>query len=400
MTDADVDIAVVGGGILGLATARELTLREPGRSIMVLEQEQALAQHQTGHNSGVIHAGVYYPENSLKARLCAEGRVLLEAFCAERGIAYERSGKLIVATRRSELPALRELERRATVNGVPGIAWLDPDGIRELEPNVTGVAALHSPHTGIVDFPEVCRAMAAELVEAGQAVRTGTKVIGINQSADGCRIQTSRGEVTAGRVLTCAGAWSDRLATAAGGSAEPRIVPFRGAYLKVSGPSSDLVRGLVYPVPDPQLPFLGVHVTRHIDTSLTIGPTALMVGSLRADRAYSVDLRDALRTASWPGTWRLAWRYRSAARSELHHAVSKKAMIREARQFVPALRSQDISVGFSGVRAQAVTRGGEMVDDFVFSEIGRTLHVRNAPSPAATSSLAIAVNLADRLERL
>jgi 2-hydroxyglutarate dehydrogenase len=272
--------------------------------------------------------------------------------------------------------------------------------IQEIEPNVSAVAALHSPQTGIVDFSEVCRAIADELVDAGQEIRLGTQVMGISQDSDGCKVKTNRGTVTAQRVLICAGAWSDRLAAAAGGGTEPRIVPFRGAYLKIGGPSLDLVNGLVYPVPDPQLPFLGVHITRHIDRSLTIGPTALMVGSLRARRAYSINLRDAFRTVAWPGTWRLAWKYRNVARDELRHAFSKKAMIREAQQFVPNLREEDVSIGFSGVRAQAVARSGQLVDDFVFSEIGRTLHVRNAPSPAATSSFAIAVNLADRLEQL
>lgn len=396
----DVDVAIVGGGILGLAAALELTRRVPGRSVLLLEREPGLAEHQTGHNSGVIHAGVYYAAGSLKAQLCKEGRLELERFCSEHGVGFRRSGKLIVATREAELPALDELQTRATANGVPGLARVGPEGIREIEPEVRGIAALHSPETGIVDYSEVCRALADELGRAGQTIRTGTGVERIESFPGGSLVVTAGGHIRAGRVLVCAGAWSDRLAVASGGDPDPRILPFRGAYLEVGERMRESIRSMVYPVPDPTLPFLGIHLTRHMDRSLSIGPTALMVGSLRAGRATSFNAGDAAHILAWPGTRKIAWRYRRAAMTELRNATSRRALLAEARRFLPELENRDVSPGFSGVRAQAVTRSGELVDDFVFSEVGRTLHVRNAPSPGATSSFAIAAHLADRLEAI
>lgn len=272
--------------------------------------------------------------------------------------------------------------------------------MREVEPEIRGVSALHSPETGIIDYAEVCRALARQLVEAGHQIRTGTEVLRIEQGPRGSRLVLADGEVRAGRVLVCAGAWSDRLAVASGGDPDPRIIPFRGSYLEVRSEQKESVRGMVYPVPDPDLPFLGVHLTRHMDGSLTIGPTALMVGSLRARRSTSVNPRDLARTITWPGTRKLAWRHRQAAVRELRSSLSRGSVLAEARRFLPGLEDSDVKAGFSGVRAQAVDRDGRLVEDFVFSETGRTLHVRNAPSPGATASLAIAAHLADRLEAL
>lgn len=283
---------------------------------------------------------------------------------------------------------------------MPGLARLGPEGIREVEPEIRGISALHSPETGIVDYAEVCRALARQLTEAGHEIRTGSEVVRIEQGPGDSRLVLGNGEVRARRALVCAGAWSDRLAVASGGDPDPRIIPFRGSYLEVRSGLQESVRGMVYPVPDPDLPFLGVHLTRHMDGSLTIGPTALMVGSLRARRPTSVNPRDLARTIAWPGTRKLAWRYRQAAVRELRSSLSRGSLLAEARRFLPGLENGDVKAGFSGVRAQAVDRDGRLVEDFVFSEAGRTLHVRNAPSPGATSSLAIAAHLADRLEAL
>ncbi len=391
-------MAVVGGGILGLASAWEISRRRPDSRICVLEREPVVAAHQTGHNSGVIHAGVYYAAGSLKARLCTDGRRRLEEFCEQKNIPFRRAGKLIVATRPIELQRLDGLEERARANGVPGLRRLGPDEIKEVEPHIEGLAALHSPETGIVDYPVVCEALARDLTEAGHTVATGHEVTGASKVEDGVLVTHTRGEIKADRVLFCAGAWSDRLAISSGADPDPRIIPFRGNYLHVKPEKQELVKGMVYPVPDPDLPFLGVHLTRHIDDSLSIGPTALLVGSLQAKKAWSVSFRDAWRTATWPGTFRMAWDNRQAAREELKHAVNQRALLAEAQRFLPALRREDVEPGFSGIRAQAVGRDGSLADDFVFSESERILHVRNAPSPGATSSLAIAAHLADRLE--
>lgn len=397
-----VDIAIVGGGIVGLACGRELARRHPGLRITVLEKEDHLGAHQSGHNSGVVHAGVYYAPGSLKARLCTDGAERMFRYCEEQQIPIRRSGKLIVAADPDELPRLQALEERARINGVRGIRRLAAEEIAEIEPHVVGVAALHSPATGIVDYRIVCERLAAELHEAGHEVRMGCAVDGIAERSDRLLLRHPGGVVEARWALFCAGAWSDRLAIAAGASADPRIVPFRGAYLHVAPERRELVKGLVYPVPDPSLPFLGVHLSRHIDGSLSVGPTALLSGSLQPGGTLRVRPRDLARTVSWPGTARMAWRYRKAAATELRHAVSRRALRGSAARYVPELRVEDLVPGPAGVRAQALTRSGELVDDFVFSHTPRALHVRNAPSPAATSSLAIAdhvaTTLADRFD--
>ena len=393
------EIAVVGGGIVGLAVARELGRRKAGATICVLEREQELATHQTGHNSGVVHAGVYYVPGSLKARLCVEGTHDLYEYCEQRGIAFRRCGKVIVATDASELERLEEIERRGHANGVPGLRRIDADGIAEIEPHARGIAGLHSPGTGIVDFPAVARAFAEDIRGAGGAIATGCEVRSVAAAGRALRLTHSHGATEARNVVFCAGAWADRLAVAAGADPDPRIVPFRGAYLRLRPERRELVRSLIYPVPDPSLPFLGVHLTRHIDGDVLVGPTALMVGARDAYRLGRVRGRDVLDTLAWPGTWRMLSQWWRTGVTELRHAALRSSFVHAAARYVPELTVGDVEPSFAGVRAQALGRDGKLVDDFVFSHTDRALHVRNAPSPAATSALAIARYVSDEAER-
>jgi 2-hydroxyglutarate dehydrogenase len=372
------DVVVVGGGIVGLATARALALR--GRRVVVLERESTTGAHQTSHNSGVIHAGIYYAPGSLRARLCGEGAARLYDYCAERGIAAERCGKLVVAARPDELPRLDELQRRATANGVPGVVRLGPGEIAAVEPAATGLGALHSPHTGMVDFGAVARAYADDVRANGGEVRTGVAVRALRDAGTGVDVVTDTGVVRAGRAVACAGAWSARLAAASGLAPAVRIVPFRGSYLRLAPDRTGLVRGQIYPVPDPALPFLGVHLSRTIAGEVLLGPTALLL--LRRS--------DAAATLSWPGTARLARRFWRTGLRELATAASRRILAREAARYVPEIVPEDLRPGPFGVRAQALGRDGALVDDFLLARSGRTLHVLNAPSPAATASLAIA----------
>lgn len=384
----ECDVAVVGAGIVGLAVARELALRDEGLKVAVIEREPAIASQQTGHSSGVIHAGVYYRPGSLKARLCVEGARELYAYCEERGIPATRAGKLIVATRDQELPRLVELERRGRENGVPGLRRVDHDQLREVEPHASGLAGLHSPETGVVDFRRVSAAYAGDVERAAGTVSTGCAV---RRVEDGRRavVHHAAGTTVAGAVAVCAGGWADRLAVAAGADPEPRIVAFRGRYLRLRPDRAHLVRANVYPVPDPELPFLGAHLTRGPDGRVLLGPSALIAAEGRLAQ-----------TLAWPGTWRMARRHWRAGAAEVRRAVSRSAYVAEARRLLPALRVSDFVAGPSGVRAQAVARDGSLVDDFVVSKTERTLFVRNAPSPAATSSLPLARLIAGELEPL
>jgi 2-hydroxyglutarate dehydrogenase len=393
------DLAVVGGGIVGLAVARELIRRNPGATVCVLEREAELARHQTGHNSGVIHAGIYYPPGSLKARLCVEGARLLYDYCAKRGIPHQRCGKLIVATKPSELAGLAELERRGKVNGVDGLRRINRSAITRIEPHAEGIAGLHSPGTGIVDFAAVARAYADDVLEGGGVIATGCEVTGLDVRARRLHLRHSRGTTRAGYGVFCSGAWADRVAVVAGADPDPRIVPFRGNYLRLVSERTHLVRSLIYPVPDPALPFLGVHLTKHIDGEVLIGPTALLAGARDADSSRAVRPRDAFETLTWPGTWRMLARWWRIGVTELRRATSRAALVRAAACFVPELRSVDVEPAFTGVRAQALGRNGQLIDDFVFSTTERALHVRNAPSPGATASLAIASHVAEQAER-
>ena len=396
---ARCDLAIVGGGILGLAVARELSRRRPRASVCVLEREGRLAAHQSGHSSGVIHAGIYYRPGSLKARLCVQGARALYDYCEQQGIAHKRCGKLVLASEQRELEPLAELLRRGRANGVEGLRWLQAGEIEAVEPHARGLAGLHSPNTGVVDFAEVTRALAAELLGIGGEVHTSCEVRGVRRGVRSLILEHSQGETEAGNAIFCAGAWADRLAVAAGADPDPRIVPFRGAYLQLRPEHNELVRGLIYPTPDPALPFLGVHLTRHLDGEVLIGPTALIVGARDAYQLSRVRGRDLGQTLAWPGTWRMLERFWRAGLGELHRSASRAALVRAGARLVPELRVEHVEAGYAGVRAQALARDGSLLDDFAFSAGERSLHVRNAPSPAATASLAIAAHVADRAER-
>ncbi len=389
------DAVVVGAGILGLATARELLVREPGTAVLVLERDTMIARRQTGHNSGVIHSGLAYAPGSLKARLCVEGARRMYALCGELGVPVLRCGKLVLARTEGELPRLAELERRAQANGVR-VGRLTDREIAAVEPHARGVAALHSPDTGVVDYARVAAALRADVEHRGGHVVTGCAVTRIDPTPGGALVHHAHGETRAASAVACAGAGSDRLARAGGGAADPRIVPFRGAYFRLRRP--ELVRALIYPVPDPALPFLGVHLTRRIQGDVLAGPTALPVAARDAQRLFAVRARDVADTLTWPGTYRMAWRWRRQALREAGYAISAAAYAREAATLLPELRRADLVPAFAGVRAQALGRDGALVDDFVFESAGSVVHVRNAPSPAATSALAIAAEIADRAQ--
>jgi L-2-hydroxyglutarate oxidase LhgO len=393
------DLAVVGAGIVGLAVAREFLRRRPGSRLIVIDRHASVAYHQTGHNSGVIHSGVYYQPGSLKARLCVEGARLMYEFCAANAIPYQRCGKLIVALRDDELPRLADLEARGHANGVPGLRRVGAAEIADIEPGCRGRAALHSPATGIVDFGAVARALEQELRGQGVTFALGCTVSAVRREHRQTVIAHTAGSYRAAAAIACAGLWSDRLAVSAGASPDPRIVPFRGAYLRLAAGQPPVVRGMVYPVPDPELPFLGVHLTRHIAGHVMLGPTAMLVGARDAYNPWSIRPQDLLDVLTWPGTWIVAKNFWRTGISELAMAASRKAFVRACSQYVPVIESMRIDPQVtSGVRAQAVSRDGRLLDDFVISQTPGVTHVRNAPSPAATSSLALASEIVDRFE--
>ena len=391
------DTVIVGAGILGLATAREVLARNPDARVLVLERENEIAAHQTSHNSGVVHAGIYYTPGSLKSQLCTEGRGKMYDYCDQHGIAYEKCGKIIIALDETELPKLDELERRGRENGVPGLRRLSGPEIAEVEPHAVGVAALFSPDTGIVDFAAVARSIAGEIRAAGAEIQTGVAVERLSRSRGTTIVHTSDGEIPCKRAVACAGLWSDRLAVASGEPDDLRIVPFRGGYLKLKPAARHLVKTLIYPVPDPSLPFLGVHATKTISGDIWLGPTALLAPSRRAYSLRTFDRADALSTVTWPGTWKVVRKFWRTGITEMGFAARRRAFVEACARYVPALEPGHVEAGPAGIRAQAVSRDGKLLDDFAFAETEGALHVRNAPSPAATSSLAIARVIADRL---
>lgn len=393
------DHAIAGGGIVGLAVARALLLRQPGCRLALFEKEAGVARHQSGHNSGVIHSGIYYRPGSSKARTCRRGYELLLDFCRRHDVPHEICGKLIVATAEREIPFLAELQRRGEANGLGGLRWLSPETIREMEPHVAGVAGLHVPQTGIVDFRVVSARLRDEIVRLGGELRVGEEVVGLRQRSDAVEVETSRGISVAGRVLCCGGLHADRLARLAGARPPWRIIPFRGEYYAVHTERRELVRGLVYPVPDPAFPFLGVHFTRMLDGVVEAGPNAVLALKREGYRWADVSLRDMGETLAWPGFRKLARRYWRAGLGEMHRSLSKAAFVKALQRLVPEIRAEDLAPGGAGVRAQACDREGRLLDDFAFLEDRRILHVGNAPSPAATASLAIAEELCDRLLR-
>jgi L-2-hydroxyglutarate oxidase LhgO len=390
-------VVIVGGGILGLATARQLVRSAPDAEIVVLEKEAELSTHQTAHNSGVVHAGIYYAPGSLKARLCRRGLGLLRDYCAEHGLAYDACGKVVVATEEREVEPLKRLAERAATNGVPGLKWLDSSELTAVEPHVHGVAGLHSPETAIADFAAVARSFADELRAAGGQIRTNAAVARVQGNGRGARVELANGSTEHGdRVIVCAGLQSDRLAIASGEPAEPRIVPFRGEYWQLRDDRAHLVRGLIYPVPDPALPFLGVHLTRKIDGTVVLGPNAILATAREAYERRRFDWRDTYEAISWPGTFRMLKRHWRAGAGELARSASKRLFVKEVARYVPAVATQDVLPAPAGVRAQAIDRDGSLVDDFRLGVSGSVVWVRNAPSPAATSSLAIAEELLER----
>ena len=386
----EFDIGVIGGGIVGAATAMALLREyEPGASLVVLEAEPEVARHQTGHNSGVIHSGLYYKPNSLKARLCVEGRRALYEFCQERKIPHEGCGKVVVATRPNELPALDELERRGIANGLQGVRRLTPEELREREPHLTGIAGLLVPETGIVDFPAVNRAYADVVREKGGEVWTGARATAARHDGGGIVLETSRGAVRCKRLVNCAGLQADRIARLCGVTPEVRIIPFRGEYYELSAAKRHLVRDLIYPVPDPRFPFLGVHFTRMIGGGVEAGPNAVLALARHGYKWTNVSVRDLCATGSYIGFWRMARTHWRTGFGEVHRSLSKKAFLAALQRLIPELTLADLAPGGSGVRAQAVGRNGLLVDDFHVAAADNMVHVLNAPSPAATASIAI-----------
>lgn len=391
------DVAVVGAGILGLATARELIRRYPSRKVIVLEKEAGPAWHQTGHNSGVIHSGLYYAEGSAKARLCVAGRRLLLDFCVEREVPVRLCGKLVVASHESELERLASLHARGTANGLAGLQLLDERAMREIEPAVRGIRAIWVPEAGIVDYSRVAAAIVEELMAARVDVRYGTDVRGVDLGARSARLDTTAGALTAERVIACAGLHSDRIARMAGASPTPKIVPFRGDYYVLRAERRPLIRGLVYPVPDPRFPFLGVHFTRRIDGDVWLGPNAVFAFAREGYRRTDISVRDLAESVGYSGFRRLVARHWRTGLAELFRDISKPTFLAALRRYVPELRGSDLLPGPSGVRAQAVDASGVLIDDFAYDFAGPLLNVRNAPSPAATSALALASEFVDRL---
>ena len=383
-------IGVIGGGIVGVALARELS-RE-GAAVTVLEKEEGLARHQTGRNSGVVHAGLYYAPGSLKARLCAAGRQSMREFCAEKNLPYREVGKLVVAVDETELAALAEIERRSISNSVPDLERIDdPVRLREIEPHVAGVAAVHSPHTAAVDYALITEAMAQDVRDAGGEIRLGHEVTGIHRENGAVRVVTPHSEDVFDRLIVCAGLQSDVVAALVGADPSPKILPFRGEYWGLAPERTDLVTGMIYPVPDPRFPFLGVHFTRGVYDDVHVGPNAVPALAREGYSWLQISAKDTWDSLRWPGAWPLAKQHWRMGADEISSSLIKPLWYRKARRFVPELKMGDLThKTAAGVRAQAWGRGGELLDDFAVDQVGPVTVLRNAPSPAATSSIAIA----------
>ncbi len=388
------DIVIIGGGIVGLATAYTL-MQQAGRRVVVLEAESGLARHQTGHNSGVIHSGLYYKPGSLKALNCTQGREAMYRFCAENGVAHERCGKLVVAVTDAEVPALNELERRGRANGLEGMLRVKGAALQDYEPHVAGLEALWVPTTGIVDFPGVTEAYARRVVEAGGEVRTNARVVDVKRDGAELVVETVSGPVRGRNLVNCAGLQSDRVARLCGMDPGLQIIPFRGEYYELVPEQHHLVRNLIYPVPDPRFPFLGVHFTRMVKGGVEAGPNAVLAFRREGYHKLDFSLRDSVDMATFPGFWRMAGKFWKTAAGEFHRSFSKEAFVAALQKLMPAIRAEHLKPGGAGVRAQAVTREGALVDDFRILESERMIHVLNAPSPAATASLSIGQTIAE-----
>ena len=388
------DVAIIGAGIVGLATAVSLSERHPRARLAVLDKEPRVAAHQTGHNSGVIHSGIYYKPGSHKARLCVEGARLMTEFCDAHGIGYERCGKVIVATDESELPRLRALHERGTANGVPGLRLVSGEEARAREPHCRAVRGLLSPATGIVDYTQVAEAMAGLIQKRGAEVVTGARLTGARRGAAGFVLETPGGPIEARHVVNCGGLHSDRVARLMGAAPDVRIIPFRGEYYMLRPERRSLVRGLIYPVPDPRFPFLGVHFTRTVHGDVEAGPNAVLALAREGYSIGTIRVGEALGTFAYRGFWAMARRYWRMGAYELYRSLSKGAFVRSLQRLVPDIRAEDIAPGGAGVRAQAVSPDGSLVDDFKITLTPGAIHVLNAPSPAATASLAIGRHIA------
>ncbi|OFV99563.1 MAG: hydroxyglutarate oxidase [Acidobacteria bacterium RIFCSPLOWO2_02_FULL_61_28] len=402
MSTAPFDIVIIGGGIIGLASALEATRRFPSQRILVLEKENRVAAHQTGHNSGVIHSGIYYQPGSLKARTCVEGAAAMVAFCREHSLPHELCGKVVVATREEELPALEELQRRGTANGVPDLTMIGTERLREIEPHSAGIRALHVPVTGITDYVAVAEKYAQLVAERGGEVRTGTRVLNLARRGGEMIVETTKGPFSARSVINCAGLHSDRIARLAGARTDSIIVPFRGEYYEITPERHDpgrheLVRGLIYPVPDPKFPFLGVHFTRRIRGGVEAGPNAVLALRREGYRKTDFSFTDALTTFTYPGFWRMAGKYWRSGLDEFYRSLSKRAFVHALQRLVPEIQETDLRPGGSGVRAQALDRNGKLLDDFHIVRADGVIHVLNVPSPAATASLVIGRTIVDLL---
>jgi (S)-2-hydroxyglutarate dehydrogenase len=396
MTRQKYDCVIIGGGIVGLSVAWTLLENKPGLRVAVLEKEDGWARHQTGRNSGVMHSGIYYKPGSLKAKLCREGNRRLVEFCQHYGVRYEACGKVIVATTASELPLLEALYARGIANGLVA-KKLRAEEVNEIEPHVSCLAGIHVPSTGIVDFVGVCRKLAELIGAKGGELLVGTKVQGLHLNSNGVQLETSNEALTARWVINCAGLHSDRVAKLAGAQPGARIVPFRGEYYELRPERRSLVRSLIYPVPDPDFPFLGVHFTRMIDGSVHAGPNAVLSLKREGYHRTSFDLRDFIDTMTYPGFWRLAAKHAKSGIEEMYRSFSKKAFVRSLQKLIPEVREQDLVPGEAGVRAQALRRDGGLVDDFLIVHGPSAIHVCNAPSPAATASLEIARVIAENI---
>ncbi|MPZ48712.1 MAG: L-2-hydroxyglutarate oxidase [Dehalococcoidia bacterium] len=387
------DIAIIGGGILGIATAMQTAAKHPRLRIAVFEKEPRIAAHQTGHNSGVIHSGIYYAPGSLKAKNCVGGAEALKRFADENGIKYELCGKVIIATTEEELPRLQELHRRGVANGVQGLEVIDRSRINEIEPNAAGIRGLYSPNTGIIDFTEVTRAYAAKFEQTGGEIKLDTRVEDIIERAGGVILQTSQGEIQASHLINCAGLYADVIAKMMGAAEDLRIVPFRGEYYELRPEAHSLIRGLIYPVPNPEFPFLGVHFTKRVNGTMEAGPNAVLAFAREGYTKTTFDPRESFDALGYGGFWTMARKYWKTGLHEIYRSFSKQAFTKALQRLVPSIREEDLIGGGSGVRAQAVASDGKLLDDFRIVESANAIHVLNAPSPGATASLAISAGI-------
>ena len=394
MESNQYDIAIIGGGILGLSTAMQLMERAPNWRVAVIEKEAQLATHQTGHNSGVMHSGIYYRPGSHKAQFCVAGLNNMVKFCDENEIEYQQCGKVIVALNESELGRLQDLFERGTANGVPDLEIVGPERLKEIEPHTVGMRALWAPHTGIVDFTKVAAAFANKFQQAGGDIFTGAAVKKVTNMTGSVALETTKGTLQAKHLINCAGLYADKVATMTGEKLGVKIIPFRGEYYTLRPESHHLVSGLIYPVPDPQFPFLGVHFTRNIKGHVEAGPNAVMALRREGYRKRDFSLGESMANLAYPGFWKMAAKYWKIGMGEVYRAFNKRVFLHDLQRLIPEIRNSDLDSGGSGVRAQAVARDGSLLDDFSIIQERDAIHVLNAPSPGATSSLAIGDHIA------